>query len=167
MAYCSACGAETQSGVKFCPKCGAAVPEFAPAGAAPAAMEPGAQASASSGEFLGLGVNAASALAYLLGWLTGLIFFIGDKRPAVRFHAAQSILVFGILHVLRWIVLFGLGANYFAFGLAGLGPSFILYKILDLAGVILWIVLMVKAWQGERWKLPVVGDWAESLVGKS
>src|ERR1700727_3750405 len=78
MAFCSACGAEV-SGAAFCPKCGAAQGVPAPAGAVAASPTEG------------LEENVAGLLCYVLGWVTGLIFFLIDKRPFVRFHAAQSI----------------------------------------------------------------------------
>ena len=46
----------------------------------------------------GLSENVAGLLCYILGWITGLIFLLIDKRPFVRFHAAQSIVVFLGLH---------------------------------------------------------------------
>ena len=50
----------------------------------------------------GLDENVAGLLCYVLGWVTGIIFFLIDKRPYVRFHAAQSIVVFGGLHILNY-----------------------------------------------------------------
>jgi len=52
----------------------------------------------------GMAENVAGLLCYVLGWVTGIIFFLIDKRPYVRFHAAQSIIVFGGLHVLNIVV---------------------------------------------------------------
>ena len=59
--------------------------------------------------------NVAGLLCYVLGWVTGLNFFLIDKRPYVRFHAAQSIVVFGGLHIIQIILdrIFGFG---FLFG---------------------------------------------------
>jgi len=56
--------------------------------------------------------NVAATLSYALGWVTGLVFYFIDKRPFVRFHAAQSIVVFGALHILIILTtgLFGLGS---------------------------------------------------------
>ena len=79
MAFCSACGAEV-SGAAFCPKCGAAragSPRPPPAAAPTAGMDE----------------NVAGLLSYFFGWITGIIFFLIDKRPFVKFHAAQSIVV--------------------------------------------------------------------------
>ena len=52
----------------------------------------------------GLSENVAGLLCYLLGWVTGLIFYFTDKRPFVRFHAAQSIVVFGGLMIIRMVL---------------------------------------------------------------
>src|SRR6201994_3354556 len=86
MAFCSACGSDV-GGAAFCPKCGAAqgaAAASAPMGGAPAPA-PVAPATA------GMEENVAGLLCYILGWVTGLIFFLIDKRPFVKFHAAQSI----------------------------------------------------------------------------
>lgn len=102
---------------------------------------------------LGLEENIAGALCYLLGWLTGIIFFIFEKdNKFVKFHAMQSIVTFLPLHVLIWILLI---IPFFGWILGGL---------LGLLSLILWIVLMIKAYQGEKFKLPVVGDIAEKHV---
>ena len=98
----------------------------------------------------GLPRNTAAALAYVLGWLTGLVFLILEKDEFVRFHAMQSILVFGGLTVLALIPLIGI----------------VLSPIIMIAGFVLWLVLIYKAYQGEKFKLPVVGDFAEQQLGK-
>ena len=114
--------------------------------------------------------NVAALLSYVLGWITGLIFLIIDKRPYVRFHAAQSVVVFLGLHVLRGVLgqIFGIG---WWFGGVGYWGAFtlgmFLLNLLSLLSLVLWIVLMVKAFQGIRFKLPVVGEIAESIVGRT
>ena len=64
--------------------------------------------------------NVAGFLCYILGWITGLIFYFIDKRPYVRFHAAQSIVVFGGLHIIY--IVFGMifGFSLFAGGSDGI-----------------------------------------------
>jgi hypothetical protein len=104
MAFCGKCGTSMADGVAFCPKCGAPQGAVAAGVPAPAPMAgPVVAAPAASG----LSENVAGLLCYLLGWLTGLIFLLVDKRPFVRFHAAQSIVVFGFLFILRLIFWFG------------------------------------------------------------
>ncbi|MGB7466006.1 MAG: DUF4870 domain-containing protein [Candidatus Acidiferrum sp.] len=144
MAFCKACGQEIGTAT-FCPKCGAsqgtaAVP------AAPAASPTE-----------GLQENVAGLLCYLLGWVTGIIFLLIDKRPWVKFQAAQSIVLFGGLTALRIALAFmgGLFGGFFGWGLS---------SILALVGVILWIMLMVKAYQHETFRVPIVADIADSIA---
>ncbi len=157
MSYCSKCGAQVVEQSAFCPKCGQAV------GAAAGAARPAATGSQS-----GLSENAAGALCYALWWLTGLVFFLIDKRPYVRFHAAQAMVAFGGLHVLRIVLgmFFGAGWWFGGFGWTESSFGFALRGAISLASLVLWILLMVKAGQGERFKLPLAGDFAESLAGK-
>ncbi len=108
--------------------------------------------------------NVSGLLCYVLGWVTGLIFFLVDKRPYVRFHAAQSIVVFGGLHIIQ-IILFGFG---FLFGRVGaFSFGYLLSQLIGLLSLVLWILLMVKAYQGHRFRLPVAADIADRLFGKA
>ena len=113
----------------------------------------------------GMTENVAGLLCYSLGWITGLIFLLIDKRPFVRFHAAQSIVIFGGLHILYYILVsiffVGIGAVAGGFGLA-----FLLLGAVRLLALVLWIVLMVKAYQGERFKVPFAADLAENIAGR-
>jgi len=152
MAFCSSCGAEV-GGAAFCPKCGAAQ------GAAPAAG--GAGAAAASGTE-GMAENIAGLLCYVLGWLTGIIFLLIDKRPFVKFHAAQSIVVFGGLTVLR----IGLGIMTGFGGVFGWGIWAAITMLIGLVTLILWILLMVKAYQHEMFKVPIAAGIAEGIAGK-
>jgi uncharacterized membrane protein len=98
----------------------------------------------------GLKENVAGLLCYVLGWISGLVFYLIEKdNKFVRFHAMQSIIVFGALFVARfilaWIPFIG----------------WLLAFIITILALILWIVLMVKAYQGEKYKLPWAGDLAE------
>lgn len=114
-----------------------------------------------------LGENVVGALTYSLGVLTGIVFYLlAEQNTYVRFHAIQSTIVFGGLLVLGFginillsvfVVVPGLGAIFAA--LAG-----IVLQLIGLAGLVLWIVLMVKAYQGERFELPVVGPLASGYV---
>jgi uncharacterized membrane protein len=155
MPFCAKCGSEVANGAAFCPKCGA--PQGAAAG--------GGAATASSG----LEENVAGLLCYVLGWLTGLIFFLIDKRPFVRFHAAQSLVTFGALHILQIILGFFFGVSLFLGRGAGMGfgLGILLVWCLNLLILVLWIVCMVQAFQKQRFKLPITGDIAENLAGKA
>ena len=98
----------------------------------------------------GIKPNIAALLAYLLGFVTGLVFLLIEKKNKfVRFHAMQSIVVFGVIFVAQWIISFVPGIGVLMSGL------------LSLAAVALWVVLMVKAFQGEKFKLPWAGEVAE------
>ena len=146
MAFCKSCGQDIGT-ANFCPKCGASQ------GAAAAPAAPAAPPLAASTE--GLAENVAGLLCYALGWVTGLIFLLIDKRPWVKFHAAQSIAVFGGLTVIRIGLLFMSHLLGWAiFGLIGL------------VSVVLWIFLMVKAYQHETVRIPIAADIADSLAGK-
>ena len=117
----------------------------------------------------GLSKNLAALLSYVFGWITGLIFLLLDKRPYVRFHAAQSIVVFLGLHILRAVLAatFGMGWWFGGFGNWGVFTlGALLLNFLSLLSLVLWVVLMVKAFQGVRFKLPLAGDIAESLTGR-
>ena len=102
----------------------------------------------------GMEENVAGLLCYLLGWITGIIFLILEKdNKFVRFHAIQSIVVFGIITVaqliLRWIPFIG----------------WILSILISILAFILWIILMVKAFQGIKYKLPWAGNFSEKQAG--
>ena len=108
--------------------------------------------------------NLAALIAYLFGWVTGLIIFLLEgKNKFVRFHALQSIflsiavaIVFTALSIVTGILAIvpGLGI-VFAF----LGP--LIMSVLGLGIFILWILLMVRAYQGDKLVLPIIGDLAE------
>jgi uncharacterized membrane protein len=106
----------------------------------------------------GLDPNIGGLLSYVLGWISGLVFFLmEEKDDFIRFHAMQSMIVFGAITVFS--IVFGI-----LFRVPFLGA--ILGTLLWLGSVVLWIVLMVKAYQGERFKLPIAGDLAEKYSSK-
>src|ERR1700685_71710 len=148
MPHCTKCGTLVADGTGFCPSCGA--PQGAAASPANVSYVPPVQAGDT-----GLDENVAGLLCYVLGWITGLVFFLIDKRPFVRFHAAQSMVVFGSLTVLRFALLLFLavGHGFVFFPLFGL-----LQMLLLLVGVILWVLCMVKAYQHELFRLPIAAD---------
>ncbi|MFC1913237.1 DUF4870 domain-containing protein [Chloroflexota bacterium] len=101
----------------------------------------------------GLEPNIAGLLCYLGGWITGIVFLvIEQKNKFVRFHALQSIVTFGALTVasalLNWIPLVG---GFFS-------------AVIGILAFVLWILLMVKAYQGELYKVPVAGQVAEGIL---
>ena len=142
--FCSKCGAENADGGSFCKQCGAPLQASESSGSVPARAG------------TGLEPNVAGLLCYVFGWITGLIFILIEKEnDFVRFHAMQSIVVFGtwailqILFYIFWLVPF-LGV--------------ILSTLWWIFGVVLAIILMIKAYQGERYKVPYAGDFAEKHI---
>lgn len=112
----------------------------------------------------GLDENAAGALCYVLGFVTGLIFyFTEEKNKFVRFHAVQSTIVFGGLFILG--IVLGIFTTIMGFipiiGWAIAAILGIVSLLLPLAGIILWILLIYKAYQGEKFALPLIGAYAE------
>lgn len=114
---------------------------------------------------MGLDPKLAGLLSYILGIVTGLIFFLVEKtNQVVRFHAAQSI-VFSAFTIVLWIVLMIVTAVLYSISWT-MGNLFNLVTMLIWLGLfIVWIVLLVKGYSGEKWKLPVLGDMAERLAG--
>jgi uncharacterized membrane protein len=102
----------------------------------------------------GLAENVASGLSYVLTWLTGLIFFLIDKRPEVRFHAMQSI-AYGVIWTLVGVV-----------GPRLPGPLDLLFSLVWVAFLIGWVVLLIQGFQGKHFKLPVIGDFAEQQANQ-
>jgi uncharacterized membrane protein len=139
MAFCSRCGAAIDDFASFCPQCGRPLGR---AGAPP--PKPSL-----------LPENIAGALAYCL--LPAIVFLLvapyRDNR-FVRFHCFQSI-AFTIVSIIPRLLLY--------VPVAGL----LLWPALELALFIIWIILFVKAWQGQKFKLPLVGEWAEDQAVKS
>ena len=152
MAFCGKCGAQVQEHAAFCGSCGQPI--------VPVATNPAVPATADTG----MSENVAGLLCYAVGWITGLIFYFIDKRPFVRFHAAQSIVVFGGLQivslVLGWIFVT-------SFWVVGFGAVALLRMALAALEIVLWIVLMMKAYQGQRYRVPIAAGIAEGLAAKT
>jgi uncharacterized membrane protein len=155
VAFCSHCGAEIQG--RYCAKCGAA---------SPGTTGPGSQPSpAAPLSFPGLSDNVAAALCYLALVLTGVLFLFLEpynRNKTIRFHAFQSIFA--------WIGIMVASAGVrIVFGSILDGPH--TYWLLDLiwsafglGTLALWLTLMYRAYMGERWVAPVVGQMAERFA---
>jgi uncharacterized membrane protein len=152
MPHCTKCGTVVADNAAFCPSCGATQ---GAAGSTPGTAAPIGAATS------GISENVAGLLCYVLGWVSGLIFYFIDKRPFVRFHAAQSMVVFGGLTVIR----IGLGMMFITG--TGFHMGFGLLWIVSVLGFVLWILLMIKAYQGEKYRVPVAADLADQIFGKS
>ena len=105
----------------------------------------------------GMDQNVAGLLCYVAWWITGLVFFLIEKENRfVRFHAMQSIVVGGALMVLGLVLSPVLMV-------APLLAVFV-WPVFWVLCVVLWIVLMVKAYQNQMYKLPWAGDFAEKHI---
>jgi uncharacterized membrane protein len=105
-----------------------------------------------------LSQNTASALCYLLGFVTGIIFLVlapYNQNRTIRFHAWQSIF-FNLAFVIFTVVLPAVGH------LVGLA----LLSVVDIAGFVLWIYLLFSVYSGKQVRLPVIGDLAEKQANK-
>ena len=155
MAFCASCGADLQG--KFCAKCGA------PAGASASSAAVGGAPPVPPAAAAGLEENVAAALCYLVFVLTGILFLVLEpynRNPVVRFHAFQSIFA--------WIaaMVIGMGLSMVSYPLAavpfiGWLMDILLWLAFSLGAVVLWLFLMYKAYNKERFVLPVIGAWAE------
>jgi uncharacterized membrane protein len=102
----------------------------------------------------GIDANLAAALAYAVGWVTGLAFYFFEQdNKFVRFHALQAIIVFGSLSV-AWMI---------ALSVPILG-WIVAFLVIPPVSAVLWLVLMYKAYRGERFKLPIVGEFVEPRI---
>jgi uncharacterized membrane protein len=115
----------------------------------------------------GLQDNLAGALCYVLGFITGILFLVLEpynRKPFIRFHAFQS-----IIFSAAWIALSI--AISIMFSIVGIAMGFmwpiliLLRLVIGLGGFVLWLVLMFKAYNGERYQLPIVGPMAEKQAG--
>ncbi|HEU5404024.1 MAG TPA: zinc-ribbon domain-containing protein [Terriglobales bacterium] len=146
MAFCSSCGAEVAGNAAFCPRCGKPT---AAASAGPAAPAPAAAPAA------GLQDNVAGLLCYFL--IPAIIFLVMEpynRNKFIRFHAFQS-----IIYEIVWIVVAAV---------VGMLPiiNLLLLPVASLAFFIGWIICLIKAFQGQMFKLPVIGEIAEKQAGQ-
>ncbi|HWB86874.1 MAG TPA: DUF4870 domain-containing protein [Bryobacteraceae bacterium] len=156
MAFCANCGSPMEG--RFCAKCGSSADAGAPplGAAAPAGV---AQPAAASG----MSENGASALCYVLGLITGILFLVlapYNQNKRVRFHAFQSI----FLHIALIVVAIGMTIVFAILGhIVGLGffIGLVLWPLFWLATLILWIYMIVSAYQGKTTVLPVIGQFAQ------
>ena len=156
--YCSHCGTELEG--RFCAKCGAPAPGAPGPNAPPPPSQPVTPLA-----MPGLDENVASALAYLIPVLSGvLLLFIEpyNRNKTVRFHALQAIFFWIGVFIADAIVdtIFG--------GILGGANSYELFRLIAtlfrLAVLILWLALMFRAYNKQRWMLPVVGEMAQKFV---
>ena len=145
MAFCPTCGTQIPDGTT-CPKCATGTVHgpvtIAPAGA-------------------GLADNVAGALAYLT-IIPAIVFLVLEpfnKKRFIRFHSFQCIF-FAVAWTVLWICL-SIIAHIPFFGWA----TYLLWPLVSLAGFIIWLILVLNAYQGQMFKLPIIGDMAEQQAG--
>ncbi|WP_237713318.1 SHOCT domain-containing protein [Halococcus hamelinensis] len=108
---------------------------------------------------LGLDADVVAAISYVLWFVSGIAVYVLEDDRTLRFHAAQSIVVFGGLWVLN--VFFGVFAIV---GIGSVGAA--LSSLLSLLGVGLWVFLVATAYRGETRRIPVAADLADRLAGE-
>ena len=141
MAFCSGCGTQVPEGAAACPKCGKAMGPPAAGGTSAA----------------GLADNVAGMLGYIT-IVPAIIFLVIEpfnRNRFVRFHAFQS-----IFFCVAWTVL------WVALSIVGMVPvlgwaTLLIWPLVGLGGLIIWVLLLIKAYGGQMFKLPVIGDMAE------
>lgn len=92
--------------------------------------------------------NRFAAIAYLVGWVTGIFVLVFARDKFVKFHAMQSIVVFGALTVLMLLPVIGV----------------LLGGLASLVWLLLLLVLAYKANKGEEWEVPVMGKFARKML---
>jgi len=169
MAFCANCGSTVVDGAKFCAGCGKLVgasPQpvavAQTAGAAVAAQPVTAQPAAT-----GLSSNMAAALAYILGFITGIIFLVVEPYKHdryVRFHAMQSILysAAGIVFRIGWGILVSALMDVTAWAAMILVPVGL---VISLGLFVFWVFLMYQAYNNREFRIPFIGAIAAKQVG--
>jgi len=143
--------------VPFCPTCGTQVADGATCPKCAGGAVPGASAAAPGG----LTDNVAGALAYVT-IIPAIVFLVLEpfnRRRFVRFHSFQC-LFFAVAWTVLWI-----GLSFIAH-IPFLGWATVLvWPLVSLSGFVIWLILVLKAYQGQMFKLPVIGDMAEQQAG--
>jgi len=158
MLQCASCGTQVAETASFCPNCGKAMTRPGSAASAPGQMSAPAPAQSHAG----LADNVAGMLAYvtIIPAIAFLILEPYNKRRFVRFHAFQC-LFFALACVVASFAL-----RILAFMPVIRWTTLMLWPLLGLAEFILWVICLLKAYQGQMFKLPVIGDLAEEQASK-
>ncbi len=170
MSFCKACGKELPEGNAFCPSCGVSINASVAATPAAAAAGGGAVAMADASTAQPMATNVAGALAYLAGFITGIVFIATEPYKSnsfIRFHAFQSIF-FNVAWIAIWMVWMVVSAilTPLTAGLFGL-VALPVILILSLTGFGTWLFLMYQAYQQKLFRLPLIGKYAAQQAGVS
>ncbi len=167
MAFCPKCGSQLADNAAFCPNCGAAVGHVGATGsAAPPPPPPAADYSAPAASSTPLAENVAGALAYVT-IIPAIVFLLIEpynRNRFVRFHSFQCLFVAVALIVVD-IVLSIISAIFHLVPVVGWFVAALMWPLYGLAVLALWLLLVIKAYQHEIYKLPVIGDIAEKQAG--
>ena len=114
----------------------------------------------------GVDPRLSALLCYTAWWLSGLIFLIIERQHRdVRFHAAQSLVLFGGLSLIIAALSLGSVAMLVVSGGAFQAARMLLYLVW-LAAVLIWLVLMYRTYNGETWRVPLAGDLAAKIAAR-
>jgi len=169
MAFCASCGSAVIDGTAFCAGCGKPV-EASPAPVAVSQTSSGAVALHPVNvqpAATGLSSNVAAALAYILGFITGILFLVLEPHKHdrfVRFHAMQSILysAAGIVFRIGWSILVSALMDVTAWAAMLLVPVGL---VISLGLFVFWIFLMYQAYNNREFRIPIIGAIAAKQVG--
>jgi uncharacterized membrane protein len=143
MAFCPTCGSQIPAGATACPSCG------------------GGGGTAVATQSSGLTDNVAGMLAYVT-IIPAIVFLVLEpynQRRFIRFHSFQN-----IFFVIAWIVL-GVALSIVA-AIPVLGwLTLLIWPLVGLGGLAIWVIMLIKAYQGKMFKLPIIGDIAEKQAG--
>lgn len=151
--YCQKCGAQMPDDARFCKTCG----NFA-----------GPKDEFQNCFGISISNNVKGLLCYLFGWVSGLIMLLLDNDTEVRFNAIQSLIFFGVINLVGAGTIFPF--PMMVFHTEGVFPMFLLsffvHFVIGLFTFVMWIVFMVKAYQGVHFSFPIVGRIAEKYSVK-
>jgi uncharacterized membrane protein len=112
----------------------------------------------------GVDARLSALLCYLAWWVSGLVVLVIEQQhQVVRFHAAQSIVLFGGFSLLIFVMAMA------SFGMLFVSPAafqaaYTLSFLLSLAAIAVWLFVMLKIFKGESWRVPIAGDLAARLI---
>ncbi len=137
--FCNGCGVETNANQEICIKCGVRL------------------AGASGGGMSSADEDKVMCVLSYLGILCLIPYLTKKQNQNVMFHAKQGLILF-IIEAIIW------ASFWFIWMIPFLGwMLYMVTRLLLLACGILSIIGIIQALQGNKWKIPVLGDFAEKL----